>query len=63
MTPEQAISLLERATSQLKMTRPEHYQVQVAVETLENLVKSTAANKEAAKPQETTPLTEDKGTE
>ncbi|MBN2778651.1 MAG: hypothetical protein JXR36_13480 [Bacteroidales bacterium] len=46
MTVEQALQILDQAASRAMLPRQEHYQVQIAVETLKNLISSTNQKKE-----------------
>ena len=51
MTPEQALETLDGAVAQLNLTRPQHVQLQEAVQTLAKLV-DAPKQKSIEKPEE-----------
>lgn len=50
MNIDQAIQILNNATGQLKLTRNEHIQIQLAMDVVRGLATSAKTNEEAKKP-------------
>jgi hypothetical protein len=52
MTEDQALQILDQAASRALLPREDHYRIQLAVETLKQLILSAGENKKPAKLKE-----------